>query len=595
MKEALRGLINILKNHYWIIILAFLLTILIFAPLLAFPGVIGNKYQGININHFGSDAHFYLSRAKEVLDGHALGSPMLREGKNEADMYLGYSDYILLAPIKLFGLAEKVNVVILYNIYNFIGVFFVIILIYLLVLQLSGNKLLSMAAALFVIGGHSVIFYKTLFYHDFNLYARVIFPFISSLILFSYLNLLVKSFKSDELRRKIFAAMAFGLMFYIYFFAWSFTLALNAALYLIFIFKKDFTSARKVLFIGFVGLIIGSYNLIRLFSSVSSEIGEQLLYFNQLAYGHGLIFNKILSIALVLFFIFLYKCKVDKNTPLIIAIMLSGWISLNQQIITGRMLEYGHYYWYFIIPLSIIIIFYMIWQLISNKIIKKYFFIFIIVFVFLNTVVGQYKSFPKTLAIKEYEQNFRPIIDSLNSDKAPGVVLAADETDEYLFTIYTSHDLFWHGAASFNRVPIQRFEDALFVNLYLNKEARNDFKGYLIRIGGNKAEWSYYQRLYRNLEGFWSGLTYYEYNDRIKKDDQELSRNRPAVIDKLYKDYSEMVLKDNGPYKLLEKYGVNYIVWDKNEHPEWDLSFFGDKIKEIVSINNIYLYQIFNN
>src|SRR3989344_7680186 len=113
MSEALKRLINILKNHYWIIILAFLLTILIFAPLLAFPGVIGNKYQGININHFGSDAHFYLSRAKEVLDGHALGSPMLREGKNEADMYLGYSDYILLAPIKLFGLAEKVNVVIL--------------------------------------------------------------------------------------------------------------------------------------------------------------------------------------------------------------------------------------------------------------------------------------------------------------------------------------------------------------------------------------------------------------------------------------------------------------------------------------------------
>ena len=175
---------SFIKEHYWIIILSFLLTVLIFAPLLVFPYVIKNEYQGININAFGSDAHFYLTRGQEVLEGHDLGSPVLREGKNQPDIYLSYSDYILLAPIKLLGLAEKVSLVTIYNIYNFIGVFIIIILIYFLVLQLSGRKLLSIAAALFAIGGYSIVYRKTLFYDDFNIYARVLYPFISSLILF---------------------------------------------------------------------------------------------------------------------------------------------------------------------------------------------------------------------------------------------------------------------------------------------------------------------------------------------------------------------------------------------------------------------------
>jgi len=161
MKANFKKIINPIKAHGWIISGSFLLTIIIFAPLLVFPGVIKDKYQGININHFGGDAHYYLTRGKEVLDGHGLGSPMLREGKNGADVQLSYSEYILLAPIKLLGLEKKFNIVSIYNVYNFIGVFFLILLIYFFVLQLSDSKLLSIATALFVVGGYSIVFFKT--------------------------------------------------------------------------------------------------------------------------------------------------------------------------------------------------------------------------------------------------------------------------------------------------------------------------------------------------------------------------------------------------------------------------------------------------
>lgn len=595
MKEIFKKIIKISKEHRAVIFCSFLLTILIFAPLFAFPSIIKDDFQGINIYRFGSDVHYYLTRAREVLDGHGLGNPLLREGKNEADTHLSYSDYILLSPIKLLGMTQKVNIVTLYHTYNFIGLFFLILLIYFFVWQLSGKRLLSLTAALFVVGGYSIVYFKTLFYHDFNVYARLIYPYFSSLILFSYLNLLVKSLRSAELRYRIFAALFFGLMFYIYFYAWSFTLVFNTSLFLIFLFKKDISSAKKVLFINFIGLALGSYNLIRLLASLSSEFGKQTSYFMMMSHDYQPIFSKIGFITLILFAVFLYKQRVDKNSPLILALILSSWIALNQQIITGRMLQYGHYYWYFIVPLSIIISFYMVWQLIKNENWRKFLFIFVIMAVFVNTAGGQYQSFFTSLERKRYEQNFRPILDYLNYEQSP-VVILAPQANAYLFTIYTPHDLFWESTALVNRVPMQRAKDALFVYLYLNKKSRNDFSGFINKIMVDDKSIPhdpFDKTLYQNIEGFESNFDYYEYSRRSVSGDSELEFKREKMLPALANEYQNLAKDSKNIARLLKDYGVKFIVWDKNENPWWDLSCFGN-LKEVVHFNNIYLYQFFN-
>ncbi|MDD4271843.1 MAG: hypothetical protein PHF50_03485 [Patescibacteria group bacterium] len=301
MQDALKKIKNFGHEHGWIIIASFLLTFIIFAPLLAFPGFIKDKYHGININRFSGDAHFYLTRGKEVLDGHGLGSPVLRGGKEGMDVQLSSSEYILLAPIKLLGLEKKFNIASIYNFYNFIGVFFLILLIYFFVWQLSGSKLLSIAAALFVVGGYSIVYNKSLFYSDFNVYARVIYPYFSSLILFAYLNLLVAGLKTAKLKYKILAGLVFGLLFYIYFYAWTFALAFNACLLLIYLFRKDFSEAKAISLISGIGLGLGLYNLIRLVSLLNPENGSQTAYFMAMSYGHAPVFSKIGFIALVIF------------------------------------------------------------------------------------------------------------------------------------------------------------------------------------------------------------------------------------------------------------------------------------------------------
>ncbi len=576
-----------------ILIFSFLLTLLIFAPLIAFPYVLGEDYKGININWFGTDSHFYLSRGQEVLEGHKLGNSLLREGKDGQDPYFTISEYILLTPVKLLGLADKVNVVTLYNTYNFIGVFILIILVYFFVWQLSGSKLLSITAALFAIGGYSLVYNKALFYRDFNVYARVIYPFFSSLILFIYLNFLVKSLKSEKLKFQIFAGLVFSLLFYIYFYAWSFALALGACMLLVLLLMKDFKNVKKILFISATGLLFGAYNLFQLFSSLGSAGGKQQAYFLLLAYGRAPIFSKIGFITLIIFAVYWFFQKRDKSMPLVLSIILAGWVALNQQIITGRMLQYGHYYFYFIVPMSIIVSLYMIWQIIKYEKLRKYLFMLLIAVVFINAMGGQYLSFIYTYDLKKYEQNFRPIINALNSDKTPGVILAGQE-NEYLFTIYTPHDLFWHGAATIYNAPIKRVKDAIFVYTYLGKNSRNNFKGFIEQMmAKNKSSaYAYDKGNYMSYEGYTLGYYYYDYLKKLAARDPELLAKREKLLTDLAAEY-ENLIKDNGQgiKNLLKDYGVNYIVWDKNKPLGWDLTFLG-RLDELANFNNIYLYQV---
>jgi len=355
---------------------------------------------------------------------------------------------------------------------------------------------------------------------------------------------------------------------------------------------------KKVIFISVTGLVFGSYNLIKLFLSLVSETGKQYSFFMWVTHSRDPIFSKISFITLSIFAVYFYKYRDDKNWPFILAVILGGWIALNQQIVSNRIIQHGHYYFYFIVPLSIMTSFYMVWHLLKKWDIKKwnirkYLFIAIIIVVFTNTAGGQYKSFLYTMDHKLYEQNFKPIIDYLNRDQTPAVILA-DQVNVFLFTIYTAHDLFWQNSASIHKVPIQRHKDALFVYYYLNTEIRNDFKGYLEKVGKDqKVRGSYYKVFFRNLEGYWSGYDYYDYRKKIAAGDEVLTKQRPEIIDRLYREYNETILKDNGINKILKKYGIEYIVWDKNNNPEWDLEGI-EGVEELMSNNNIYLYSIVN-
>lgn len=583
-----------LSIHIFIIITGLMLTTLVSFPQIIFPYLAGDDYQGINIPQFGSDGHGYVARGKEALEGHKLGNLAFREGKETGQDYqFTMNEYVLMAPIKLLGLSDRVNVATVYNIYNFIGVFILILLIYFLTMQLSGNTFVSAAAALFVIGGYSIIYNKTLFYIDLNIYGRPSFPYISSLGLFIYLNLLIKSLRIKQRWYVIWPGLAFGWLFYSYFYAWTFVSALTGILFILYVIARDFNQAKKVFIIAVIGVVLGAYNVIKMLLYFSTTAGKQVSYFVWSTYGHHPIFSKIGFITLLLLVLYIYKRRrQDQNIIIVGAFILAGWIALNQQIFTGRVVQYGHYYWFFIVPLSIIVGFYMLWFLLPWRRLRLALFSVIILIVFLNTAVGQYRSLWVVYSIKLYEQNYMPIIEWLQKTNEPGVILADNDATEYLFVIYTSHDLFWHSVGTIHPTPLQRFKDALFVYGYLDKLSRHNLAPYLTGELIISHESSLIRDLYVNLEGYLSGLEFYSYVGKLAQADPALLEHRAATLEPLSREYAMLAKDPKNIIKVLDSYHVNYIVWDQNKQPEWDLSFLKPYLQEKVVSNNIHLYKL---
>lgn len=587
----MKNIKNFIREHYLIGILGLLLALLVLSPVIAFPIVAKESYQGINIPHFGTDSHGYLTRAKEVLEGNRLGNPVLREGKEADDYYFNVNEYILVAPFRILGLADTINIVTIYNTYNFIGVFALILLIYFLVFRLSRDKLLATVTALFVIGGYSIIFHKALFYTDFNIYGRSMFPLISSLAFFSYLLLLVKSLQSPNSRHNIFAGALFGLLFYVYFYAWTFALALNAILLFLYFLRRERWLAKKILIISGIGILIGLYNIVRIFLFMNSPAGEQFSYFSWSYRSHSPVIANLSIAVLLAYAFFKYYKRNDENGPLLLALILAGWVALNQQIITGQLIQHNHYYWFFIIPTSIIVGLYMFWAFLPKRQYRNVLLVVLVGIVFINTAGGQYKSFWTTFESKLYEQNYQPILNALNRIDKPDVVLAVNGSLSYLVTIYTPHDIFWHSFATLNDNELQRFRDTLYVYLFFNKEARDDFSGYLNKVMSDNQHASIYKDSYKNIEGYQSGFYFYDYNDRLTRGDSLILKKREQILPVLAAEYEALAKNPRNIEGLLKQYGVNYIIWDKNRHPEWDLSFISN-LQEVISNDNIYLYKI---
>ncbi|MEK7499031.1 MAG: hypothetical protein AAB649_00305, partial [Patescibacteria group bacterium] len=388
-----------------------------------------------------------------------LGNIILQEGKDGYNPEQKYGEYVVL-PLRWLGLSQMIDVPTLVTIIGFIGVFVLVLLIYALVFQLSRDKRVAILSALFIVlAGNMMTKYNFIEY--FSIYGRPIYPLFSSLNFFLYLNLLVRSLKSDRRIYLLGAALLFGLSFYIYLFCWSFILVLNGVLAAIFLFRGERGQMKKILAISGIGLLLGSVELLLVYLYSQSDIGRQIVAFGGGAFSREFIFIKISWIALMLVCFYLSRNRRDENLPLLLGLILAGIISINQQIITGREFQAFHYFWNFIIPTVVIVGMYILWYFITSPILKRVFFYAVLVLIFANSITQAYLGTLSSFPVKNYAQNYRPVIDYVNRDTTPSVILASDPFYEMLFVVYTAHDLFWHGTILAFNTSSTTMRDAL--------------------------------------------------------------------------------------------------------------------------------------
>lgn len=552
-----------MREHRGALVGALAAALLVFSPLVGFF-FLADSYQGINAGNFLQDEFHYLAKGREVLDGNGLGNIILREGKDGYNPEQKYAEYIVL-PLRWLGLSQKVDIATVFTALGFVGVFALVLLIYSFLLQLSRDKRLALLSALFIVLAYNVVT-RYNFIDYFNIYGRPAIPLASSLIFFLYLNLLVKSLQSTKRVYALGAAAAFGLSFYIYLFCWSFILVLNGILAALYLLTKERGQCKKVLVISSLGLLAGSAEILIVYFYAHSDMGRQILSFTGGAFSREFTFIKISWLALAFFlFYYLPRNRSDENWPLLLALIVAGIVSINQQLVTGRQFQSFHYFWNFIIPTVSAVGLYMLWSVVRSPVLRRTLFYALLVLIFVNSATQSYFGVHSTLPLKNYAQNYRPIINYLNADSNPSVILASDQFYEMLFIAYTRHDLFWHGTALAFNTPGGAIRDAFIVYRALNKSLRAEPLSY---AGSSAMPAGHYRDLY-------VAFRHYVINF-LGKDENAFYRALAVPED----------IAD-----ILKRHQVKYIVWDKNKNPEWDLSILPG-LQERLAYRNIYVYTI---
>lgn len=579
---------NILSTHWLALGAALAVALLILAPIIATPLVLGRAYQGVDLMHYGSDELIYLSRAQDALEGHGTAQPYIGQNKNELDPTFSFAEVLLTAP--LWALHRSVDIVSYYNVLNFVGVFCLVLLMYGFALLLSGDRIISLAAATFPITGYAIIEAHTIFYGGYDIYGRSVFPYISSLILFGFL--LSIYYALEHKKRYVSVAVAgtlLGLSCWIYLYLWTYLFAFVVVLAMLYALLKHWDELRTTLLIGGIGAVLGGCNILRLLLFVKSMQFSQTAYFYASIKSHAPVWSNEGFATLILLCLTLYFKPKTRATFFIAALIATGWVVFNQQVLSGIVLQYGHYFWYFVSPLSIIVALLLLQRLFPLALMRAGAAALVVVG-FLNLVGQQSRAFAAELPQRIAEQKFMPIMQALRNEPQGSVLTAAtSDNGPFFVSIYTDDDLYWIPAAENHSFSPQMLEEALLVHLYLNKESRQNPIAYL-RAALAKHDSSEITYLYTEWEGYNSGFDYYGYERRFAADDPALGSVRDKLMGKIAQDYPS-VATPLAVQALMRERQVRYVLWDKMQAPDWDLSVLGP-IDLVATSTDLYLYKI---
>jgi len=461
----------LLRTHWMSVVFAIFAGFIMVAPQLFFIHKLDNAYHGIYMLRTDAETH-YLSRMKELYDGHLWGNPFLAEFKDKQhSISFILVELILAVPGYVFG----VGVVNLNLIYKFLFPAVIFILGYALVWRIARDKWAGVAAGSLITLGYNIMTFAgwqhlvkwEYAYTQFALYSRPVSPEVSVLVFLECLILIYSLWQSPSWRVTGLVGLIFGFSFYVYFFLWVFLSALFGVFLLVLVRDRRFKYFLAA-FLG--GLAIGVPVLAFMFQASRSPL------FGPLSFLLGVIHDRswhigFLSIAVCLFLIFLvFKKYLNRSVGLFLGLLTLTTLGvLVQNVVTNIKIQEGHFHWYFNVPIYAIIIAVGVSAWLADKpVFKKVIFGILICSSFLNGWLVQTSSYSANYEQYAKIQDAGAVFDWLNTNSPRDSVVLSNEPISELVPIYTHNNVFWNAYASLYLSPIETIEYRLFYLLNLN-------------------------------------------------------------------------------------------------------------------------------
>lgn len=567
-----------------------------------------DNFQGI-YKQVNNDEIYYMARARDIVDGHSyLSNPYIYEYKNGQPMQFWLPDYLMAKPLAFL----HINIYKGYIFYDFLLPFILTLLTYAIIYKLTDSKPISIIGAAFL--------HLNLFFNVFNRAPspQLIFIFWQLLFLL-WLRFIEKPTNINA----GFMGIAFGLLFHIYPYYWTFYV-IFFALYLFFNFVLKKNIDYKKYFLAFaIAFVISIPYFISFIKSMQST------YYNESVARVGMLDThfptgrKIVmwgALTLILFAITHRKKIVDLNgkSLLLAGSCLAAIIAVNQQVITGKNLQFASHYWMLGVFCFVFMFLYLfdlalknknnnippgfsrslknevfnpgllksLLKQVGNKKINFFGARLIIlalvgIYLFYNPFVYAANALSgKSFVYTEREiksQRFAEIFRWLNDNTSADEVVFSDMELSSLIPVYTSNNVFYCPSAGLFFVPSSELWERFILNNYWQEFNEEYVEKMQFVVWG-----AYYQTKYDN------DRTKNKLRKALFLPQKEYVKIPPEEIEK-FLTFADEVKSENFAERL-KKYRVDYFVYDK-ENDNWPVEKL-DFLEPIFEVNGIVIYKV---
>lgn len=487
------------QKHGVGLLFAIIVGIVLVVPIVRAPLSIGDTYQDVQYLPL-DDEDIYRARINEVIDGHLfITSPYFHEYKNSPSVVPPFNDWLYALLALCIGLSGSIIAL------KFLLPASLFFLVYLLVYRLTKSNddvtdawpvlIASVSTGLMVTLGFDFVNYKYLWnvFHGGAaspiIWSRLVNPIVGAVQLFGFLILL----EAIMSRRFKYAYVYAGLLLSItigYFFTLGMSLSILGSLFLIVVWKKEWTTARELVYVGVIGFVFSIWYWIKMFSSITGTEGSLVGMRNGMSFTHAPVLNMAL-LAGTLFVVMsasivYFRTRIfphPKSWVFVVALLLGSWIAFNQQIITGREVWYGHFFQYTVplVHVALGVIAYHSWRMLYPR-------TWLWGSITIMIVVSLYGLFTISQVLSRQTdfvriQEYAPVFTWLHNNIGKECVVFIKEYDEEferLIPAYTHCDVY-SSTYTFSGVPAERVLHNYFLRLRLLGISEENVHKYLMQ------------------------------------------------------------------------------------------------------------------
>ena len=529
---------------------------------------------------------------REVQDGHpGIGGVYYKDGKDDPYVYQPLQPMVVAYMGQMFSL--DINNTILLS--RFVLPFLVFLLIYAFILLFSGDKLAALCSASLLSLADSITNFSGLSRllsglspSNFLQLARPVNPAMTYIPLFAFLVVFWLFYRKRDLptgkagwRFGLVSAILLGLNFYNYFYSWTFLYGFGAILILMLLFQKKWSEATRLSSVFLGALIVAIPYFINLYRlSLYPTYVDVALRFGMVLSHTPIFIGTTIIVALIIFVIGFPK--EDRERYLFgLALLLTAFITHNQQVLTGRIMQVDHYHWFFNKPMAVVMVLLVIFHWLERSRLVSYrktFATLIILISIFNGIFTQTVSYAfdrrdgGNIAIER--QKYAPVMNWLDTNAEVESVVLANSEISHLTVIYTPLNVFHYISAHLSLAATEeRIRDSLFTLYRLEGVRTKDVSEFFSTNRGYISA-TIYGLYYRELLGSYEAIPDEKFEKIISLYKETLSTPSSIWLEQMF-----------------TKYEVEYIVWDKENDPMWHLDQY-KFIDKVAEFDDLLIYRV---